>query len=720
MREINKKSTLIQSFAKKLPAAALLASSVAIAAEPVQLKEVQVIADKAQKDPDSSANSYTAPTTKVGKFKQDPRDVPQALTTITRNLLNDQDANALRDALRNAPGITFNASEGGNSGDGIMIRGFSASNDIYLDNFRDAAQYNRDTFAVDRLEVLRGSASMLFGRGSTGGVVSQVSKTPYNADGGEVKLSAGTHDYYRGEVDLNKVVGQNEALRLTVMKQEAGSYREGAEQNRQGAQLALKTGIGEQTEVTYSFLHYRENNVPDYGVPFFGNTPLTVTDQFFGYNKADSENNENNVGTVEIIHKLDGGGTLRNATRIGSYTADLRATAPGLARGTTVINDSTGLTGSRKLRWRDQEIYANQTDYQNRFDTGSLRHQIQTGVELMREKLETHGRSQSCSYPSSTIGSQNPYANISCGALTDTSIANMKADTLGVYLNDLISLNPQWKVLLGARWDLFKTDSTSVNLNTGAVTPREREDRIWSWRSGLIYQPTSKQSYHFSYGTSFNPSAESYSIDALGENTPPEKNRNIEVGAKWELLDGDLNVNTTVFRSEKTNERQTDIADNPTQYLLSGRRHTDGVELELAGRVTEKWQVFAGYARFRARIDESAPGINNVGKVPPNTPDFTANLWTTYEMIPGLKGGFGVYGLGKRYAERTTSSTLTNSRYLPAFYRWDASLEWQHRQYSVQLNVYNLFDKAYYEGMYPAFATPGMARSARVTLGYQF
>ena len=195
MREINKKSTLIQSFAKKLPAAALLASSVAIAAEPVQLKEVQVIADKAQKDPDSSANSYTAPTTKVGKFKQDPRDVPQALTTITRNLLNDQDANALRDALRNAPGITFNASEGGNSGDGIMIRGFSASNDIYLDNFRDAAQYNRDTFAVDRLEVLRGSASMLFGRGSTGGVVSQVSKTPYNADGGEVKLSAGTHDY---------------------------------------------------------------------------------------------------------------------------------------------------------------------------------------------------------------------------------------------------------------------------------------------------------------------------------------------------------------------------------------------------------------------------------------------------------------------------------------------------------------------------------------------
>jgi catecholate siderophore receptor len=149
----------------------------------------------------------------VGRMQQDTLDVPQSVTTITQELMHDQDANTVKEALRNAVGVTFNAAEGGASGDGIRIRGFGASNDLYLDSFRDAAQYNRETFFIDSVEVLRGPASMLFGRGSTGGVVNQVSKKAFKGDLNQVTTTLGTDAYYRAEGDFNKLIVSAKALR---------------------------------------------------------------------------------------------------------------------------------------------------------------------------------------------------------------------------------------------------------------------------------------------------------------------------------------------------------------------------------------------------------------------------------------------------------------------------------------------------------------------------
>ncbi|WP_348944482.1 TonB-dependent siderophore receptor [Chitinibacter sp. FCG-7] len=736
MREIHKKKTGVRHLAK-YPAAAALFGVVAGGAHAADavLAPVEVAAPVANKN--GTADTYVAPTVSVGRTKQDTRDVPQSITSITQQLMHDQDANTVKEALRNAVGVTFNAAEGGSSGDGIRIRGFAASNDLYVDNFRDSAQYNRDTFQTDSVEVLRGPASMIYGRGSTGGIVNQVSKQAFRGDLTQLTGTIGTDAFYRGEVDVNRSIGETAAARVVVMGQKGGSFREGAEMNRYGVAPSVKFGIGEQTEITLNALHYREDNVPDYGVPYYNvsasvhgtNTPIDRVNTFYGLKDFDSEKTKTDVLGAVIQHQIAPNMQLKNSTRYGQYDLDLRASAPSLrfANRNEALSDSTVIGRSFKLREREQEILSNVTDLIWDFETGTIRHDVLAGVELTREELVSFSRVQrntgattSCTAPTTTVGNPVTSGRPKCDEPVRTQADTSTANTAAIYFQDMISLNTQWKVLLGARYDNFKAETKRKSLT--ATPPNQpdvsRTDNVWSWRTGLIYQPDAQQSYYASYGTSFNPSAEAYSTDVRGSMTPPEKNANYEVGAKWTLLGGDLALRTALFRTIKTNERQTDIEVGVIKpAVLSGQRHTDGIELEGAGRITDKWQVFAGIAYMEAKIDKVGPLASqqaNLGKRPDNVPSHTANFWTTYQIDGNWKVGGGFNAMGKRY---TSLANVTN---LPAFVRWDAMAEWKHRDLNVQLNVYNLFDTKHYEGLYGGFAVPGMSRSARVSVGYSF
>ncbi|WP_288843723.1 TonB-dependent siderophore receptor [uncultured Deefgea sp.] len=731
----------IRHFAK-FPAAAALFSAVAggVHANEAVLAPVEVSAEASQ---NGTSNTYNAPTVSVGRMQQDTLDVPQSVTTITQELMHDQDANTVKEALRNAVGVTFNAAEGGASGDGIRIRGFGASNDLYLDSFRDAAQYNRDTFFIDSVEVLRGPASMLFGRGSTGGVVNQVSKKAFKGDLNQVTTTLGTDAYYRAEGDFNKAINDNTAIRLNVMGQKADSFREGAEMNRWGVAPTVTFGIGEPTQLSVMYLHYEENNVPDYGVPYYRKAssihgtdqPIGNVDQFYGLRDFDSEDTVADMLSLNFQHQITPNLLLKNGTRLGKYQLDLRASAPGLqfASPSDALSDSTKVTRGRKLRMRDQEIISNQTDVLWDVETGTIRHSILAGMELTREKLTSTGRMQldltgtakpndaglrPCIMPSTTVGNPNLGGAPNCSAPVNTVAAHSTADTVAFYLQDMIDLNPHWKVLLGARYDHFKAETINESftklpaaINTG------RTDNVWSWRTGLIYQPTAVQSYYVSYGTSFNPSAEAYSTDPKSALTDPEKNANYEIGAKFNLYDGRLALRTAIFRTEKTNERQTDIEPGVVKpYLLSGRRYTDGIELEAAGQLSADWQIFAGVALMDPVIAEITNPQRKYqeGNLPDNAPRYTANLWTTYQIDGNWKVGGGFNAMGKRY------TNLDNIVNLPGYVRWDAMAEWNHRDVSVQLNVYNLFDTDHYEGLYQGFTLPGTQRSARLSASYKF
>ena len=192
---------------------------------------------------------YKAEKTRVGKTQQDPKDIPQAVTVVTEQLMHEKNATTLREALRNVAGVTFNAGEGGRIGDNITLRGYSAVSDLYLDNMRDVAQYNRDTFNLEQLDVLKGSSSMLFGRGSTGGVINQVSKTAKPVAMSEVNLTGGTNDYRRVTADINTPINDKVAFRLNFMNLDAKSYRTGVDQKSTGVAPTLTIGEGTEDEV---------------------------------------------------------------------------------------------------------------------------------------------------------------------------------------------------------------------------------------------------------------------------------------------------------------------------------------------------------------------------------------------------------------------------------------------------------------------------------------
>jgi catecholate siderophore receptor len=661
----------------------------------------------------SDTDTYQSGLTTTGKVALPARDIPQSLTTVTGALMRDRGADTMKDALRNVAGLTFNAGEGGRIGDNITLRGYSAVGDLYLDNMRDVAQYNRETFNLDRIEVLRGSASMLYGRGSTGGLINQVSKTPFLADRGTTSLTLGSYGYKRLLADVNKQVGETTALRINAMKTDANSFRDGVTQDRWGIAPSVTFGLGTPDEVTFSYYRLQESNVPDFGVPYFNGRPLNVpTNRFFGIANADYDRNDTGIVTASHTHRFNAETNLRTVLRHADYERDLRAVAPRLAAGTTFIADNTVVNRQRQARGSTEQTLTLQSDFTTKFEAAGMKHLALAGVELVRERAHRWTNTGSVPNPSTTVGNPDAYPVLPAGyyAVTRTADNFYTAHTIGLYAQDVVEFVPSWKAVVGARFDRFSAEydrpAPAGNLS--------RTDSVLSTRVGLLYQPDDDVSYYASYGTSFNPSAELYALDDRGANTPPEKSRNLEAGVKWELYGGDLSLRTAVFRSQKTNERNTDLAVTVEQNLLSGRRHTDGVEVEAAGRITPNWEVFSALAVMRANID-AATGqqANTLDRIPLNTPNYTFNLWSVYRLGDWRLGG-GVEGAGLRYANNT------NTNATPRYARWDAMVAYEQRSYTIRMNLYNVFDKDYYEGVYAGHSVPGLARTARITAELKF
>lgn len=657
---------------------------------------------------------YQGVKTTVGKTPQLLRDVPQAVTVVTEQLIQDRGADTLKEALRNVAGLTFNAGEGGRIGDNITLRGYSLVGDLYLDGMRDIAQYNREVFNIEQVDVLRGSASMLFGRGSTGGVVNQVSKKPFLSNINEAALTVGSDSYKRGTADLNRVVGENAAVRLNVMKTDTNSFRDGVESERWGVAPSFSWGIGTKDEFNLSYYKLKGNNTPDFGVPYFRGKPLNVpVNTFYGLPDSDYQREDTDIATASWIHRFDKDSSVRTVLRKADYDRDLWAVAPRLAANTSFIRPTTLLNRQAQRRGGVEHTLTSQTDFTTKLEAAGMKHEILLGAELVKEEANRWNYATTPGNPSTTVGNINAYPVLPAGYGNKTRInpVSYDAHTVGIYGQDMISLNKQWKVLVGARHDRFSADYERA----APAGPLSRTDSEWSYRTGLIFQPTDTASYYASYGTSFNPSGELYALDDRGANTPPEKNRNIEVGAKWDLLDGNIMFRTALFRSQKTNERNTDLAVSIEQNLLSGKRHTDGIEFELAGRITPNWEIFGGLALMNAKID-AATGTqrDTLGKRPINTPQHTANIWSTYRVNERFRLGGGVEAVGKRYGN------TTNTNEAPSYVRWDAMAEYQMDKWALKLNVFNLFNRKYYEGVYAGHILPGTTRIAQLTLSTKF
>lgn len=718
-----------------------------------QLETIKVQAEQAPR------GSYNAATTTLGKQKQALKDVPQAVSVVTRQLIADQGDINMKDVLKNVSGITFVAGEGGRAGDSIILRGFSAFGDTYRDGQRDVAQYNRDPFNDERVEVLKGASSMLFGRGSTGGVINQVSKTPFAGEQIEISGTIGNNDFHRETADINQALSDTTAIRLNVMNTHDGSPDGISAQERFGIAPSIAFGLGEPTTVVLSHMHMKENNTPMLGVPFNRNTlqPIDVpVDRYYGLQGMNSEDITTDISTIRATHKLDSKHEIAAQLRVGRYERDVLTSQPRLrnpfnpaqdfssAPAGTPVTDSTPLAYSGKLRGADNENQVLSVDYNGKFDTGSLSHELLAGAEFTRETLtaSTIRADQSITNILGTVG--NPAASYNGGYLKYRA-SDFTSRNLAAYVTDTVALNQQWKVMAGLRMDQLEgtyrtyevpgTAAPQPTATTGRQTGEsKRKDRGLSYRTGLIWQPTKESSYYLGYSSLMNPSGEAYQFDlSAGLSTDkqkPERNKHYEIGAKWDLADGDATLRAAVFRTEKLNERNTDAL-SPDVAILYAKRHTDGIEVEVAGRLSEKWEVFAGATLMDPKIDQgwanNSPTNANKGVIPKYTPKKTANIWTTYKVADKVTAGVGLYYVGKRYAADSQSVgglpvkfDASKANFAPSYVRADAMLSYEERKYNVRLNVNNLTNKKYYDALYGGHASAAAPREVQLTVGYKY
>ncbi|PUA17153.1 TonB-dependent siderophore receptor [Glaciimonas sp. PCH181] len=666
-----------------------------------------------------------------GKVATPIRDIPQSVNVITRAVLEAQGAASLQEALRNVPGITIGGAEGGQIGNNFNLRGFSARTDMYLDGSRDRGQYYRDTYYLESVEVLKGPSSMLFGRGSTGGVINQVSKAPFLADANQVTASADTNGGVRSTGDFNRKLSDTSAFRVEMMAQDAKTNRDQMSNQDFGVAPSLRFGIGTPTEVTLSALISHNHDMPDYGISAVNGHPVNVPrNTFYGLND-DRTIQDVAILSARVQHKINDNLTFRNQTQYSDYRTDARETAPnnvGTMNGgvfaalpTVAQGNLTNLPLNQlfiKLASHDRTIHDqsldNQTDLIAKFETGSIKHTLIVGTEISHDEYDNAGYTRN-NLPIVTL--INPVYQSQPANVT-TTVGNhvtSSANALAAYFNDTIELNKQWKLVGGLRWDRYQAAlNNSIATGTPPFTRADQTVNFTSVRAGVIYQPTSAQSYYASYGTSFNPSLEQLTVTSGQQGVAPETNKSYEVGAKWDLFNGDLSLTSAIFDIEKTNARSLVTTG---VYQLDGDVRVTGFELGASGYINPQWQVLAGYTHLNPTVIKASAADGTQGKTLANTPRDNLTLWSTYNLSKIWEVGGGAVYMSSRFASNTDVVSAGG------YTRFDATVAFHQPKYDVRLNLLNLTNKYYIDALIPSDggrSVPGVGRTLLATVTYRF
>jgi catecholate siderophore receptor len=660
------------------------------------------------------------------KLPGDLQNVPQSVTVVSQELMTAEANTRVADALKNVPGITLNAGEGAARGDTVNLRGFSAFNDFFLDGIRDAAVYTRDIFDIDSVEVIKGPSATLFGRGSTGGAINQVSKAPTLSPLYSVTADLGTNHEYRATTDIDIPLGAATAFRINAMGESSDvADRDYVHNERWGVAPSLALGMGQDNSVVLAYLHQQENNVPDSGVPFVAGRPAPVPREFYYGLASDRQTTNDDISTVRFKHEFNPDISIADTFRYARYEFNYQSNMPNFGSSvpsaTTPLDDifvgrdAPGSSGT-------QTNLTNQTDLTARFTTGPTTQTLFAGVEFARQTNDLSRYNNPFNQNNNWIP-ETPLLNPDAteplpGIQPITSQQNTVAHSAAMYATDTIGITPYLDFVAGLRFDHFSADYVQYTWTTGAVLNLDHADNVTSPRAALIFKPTPQQSYYLSYGTSFDPSAEALSLTTKTADLGPVKAKTYEAGAKTNWLDGKLVTTAAVFRTEVDNA-QTNDPENPTLTVLNGDQRVDGLELGAQGYLTEHLEIIAGYTYLDGKTLSSGTTAF-VGKALPNVARNAANLWAEYELTDAWEIGAGGNWLGARFADSGETATI------PGYVVWNAMASYKlSRTVSLQLNVLNLTNKLYYDNSYYTSAAenhvyPGAGRTAKLTIRATF
>ena len=664
-------------------------------------------------------------------------DTPQAISIVTKEDLEDRGINNLNDALRNVAGISVGAGETSFQGNNASLRGFTTRNDLFVDNIRDYGYYYRDAFDDEAIEVLKGPSSILFGRGSTGGVIHRVSKKPKGETFARADVQIGLDNTRRiaGDVNIADIAGQNSAFRLNAFYHESAvEGRDFGRSERWGVAPKIAFGLGEQTGVQLSYVHQTERNRPDYGIPWFpgrfanpGAPAAVDPSNYYGFTN-DFLNTDANIVTLKLDHSFSQSLQLRSQTRYSYNKRSFRYSEAIIPAATPQGTPLDQITVSRNLfqGFSTDEFFQNQTDFKADFETGPLRHVLIFGGELSLEN------------PTTTYITN---FNVPSTSLTDPEVifydsapnsfvrlrARSRSTGFGLFAIDTIEIGERWRAIVGLRWDSFNTRFNSAGFNqagTQTDTAVDRTDRNLSYRGALVYKPSENGSIYAGYANSFNPSGEGIeslisagrSVAQANINLDPETSFSVELGTKWNLFGDRVLLSASIFRIEKDQVRVPDPA-FPGFNTLGGKQRVDGAEIEFNGEIVPGWSVRGSYAFLDSQTLESSPSGPIVGQPLLLTARHMGTFATSYDITDRLNVGANVISTGRRLGQNTPGSFLI----APAFTIVDLSAKFQIADGVIaRVVVNNLFDEVYFEQLHPVHVIPGARRTALASLQWSF
>jgi len=721
------------------------------------------------------------------KYTRPLLDTPQTITVVSRAVIEAQNLLSLKDALSILPGITLGAGEGGGGyGDSINLRGQSANTDIQIDGVRDSAQYSRsDLFNIEQVEVTNGANSVFSGSGSIAGTINLISKRPKDETSTTVQGAVGTANYWRGTVDSNWKVGDDVAIRLNAMGHSADVPGRDFEYNRRwGVAPSIKLGLTGGTSLTLLYLHQRDKNIPQYGVPYYavygGLLPGARYAGYYGYKNYDRQEQTVDQATAILEHRFSDAVSVRNLARYQHVKQDTFVDPPQGAwcLGNGTLANGTGAatpcaagqvpgmfypSGPRGLyRLTATSIWYDQADLTARFDTLGLAHTLNLGAAYTQEDYDLHTgnglRNADGSVPTLTpISISRPDA-IYTGPFhqTPTGYQTGKTHNIALYAFDTVALGGGFEVNGGLRWEhnraRYRSDTIAVD---GTVTPgvlQKNVDDLFSYRLGLVYKPSANSSLYVAYGNSKTPASTTVrsgcgvtGTTLLGDpcNVAPQTAINFEIGGKVDLAEGKLQLTAAIFRNQRTNYPVA--ANDPlvgTTNVLDGRSQVDGVSLGLSGKITPEWTVFANGMYLDGLIKQSISNycrdhLGATQTLPTGAtvtcPISDVQAGNTITNNPKWSGSlytsyhlpFGLevgYGLTYQGSWYLTNATGAPMYKAPSYLTQRVSLGYKlDNGLSAQVNVQNLTNKKYFTSVRNnGWAVPGEGRSAVLTLGYEF
>lgn len=691
------------------------------------MEELRVIARQTER--------YRTNQSSMSKLTEDLLNTPQTVKTMSRELLEDRGLTSLNDALRTVPGITLGAGEFAWQGNAPTIRGFSARDDMYLDGARDFGSYPRDPFNLESLEILLGPSSVLFGRGSTGGAINQVTKKPTLDVLTDFNVNVGSDNTIRTTADISRPVqllGNGTAFRFNILSHQGKvTDRDGAKAKRFGFAPSLAFGLNSDTQLTFSYMKQVSDDRPDYGIPWLNGNPAPVSRQnFYGFD-SDFLETDADMFTANISHTFNSSISLNALARYAHYERDSRITealiTESVAAGASLTN--TSIYRNVFLGSSEETLITTQATVTWELEIGNIEHVIAGGIDFSRETSNP-----TFSFGIGALGTSllNPNSQMPFTGSTDPRIiSDTTGQTSAFYVLDTIKFNDHWQLTAGGRWDQFDTNYDAVRFkgpatpfNSGELDGNEsfnQTDKEGSYRAALVYKPTLESSVYVATSTSFNPSAQGLSLLTTGrglglgnQHLDPEKNQSLEAGVKINLNEGALSFSGAVFEILKKNARVAD-PNNPGFNTLGGEHQVRGISLDMNGMVGPGLFLTAGYTHLDTEVTKAAPGAA-VGAALANAPEHSLSLWINYQFNERLD-----FGMGARHISDLLAQNTGNGKSVPSYQLLDGMGRYLLSDtVSLKLNATNLTNEYYFDQLHPWHIVPGPGMTITFALNVIF